>query len=175
MKESDLIPSFADHLVAAQVKLYSYILTLMPWPDQASDVLQETNIVLWREAAKFTEGTDFLAWARRVAYYQVLTHRRKAQRHPVVFGDAFLESLAGQAEGEADNVEHELLVLRECIQKLSPGERQMIHRRYDVGQSVKTIANESQESPNSVAVTLFRIRQTLLKCVRGKLAEHDRE
>ena len=57
--------SFADHLVAAQVKLYSYILTLMPWPDQASDVLQETNIVLWARRQSSPWGRIF--WLGPVA------------------------------------------------------------------------------------------------------------
>jgi len=70
MEDSDRIREIADRLVAAQAGLYSYILTLLPWSDQANDVLQETNLVLWREAAEFSRESNFQAWACRVAYFQ---------------------------------------------------------------------------------------------------------
>lgn len=175
MQDDDRISEIADRLVAAQAGLYSYILTLLPWPDQANDVLQETNLVLWREAADFSPDGNFQAWACRVAYFQVLTHRRKTHRSRVVFGDAFLEGLAQQAVPHDNNVEEERRFLRECMKGLPAGDRELIRKRYDAGKPVKAIAAELDESPNSVAVILFRIRQALMKCVQHRVAHRDRE
>ena len=174
MEDSDRIRDIADRLVAAQARLYGYILTLLPWPDQANDVLQETNLVLWREAAEFPHEGNFQAWACRVAYFQVLTHRRKLHRDRIVFGDAFLEGLAKQLVSGDENAEEERLFLRDCLKELPVDERELIHKRYDMGRSVKAIAIELDESPNSVAVILFRIRQALMKCVQDRLAQRDR-
>src|SRR5205814_6679679 len=55
--------------------VYGYILSLVPnWAD-ADEILQETNIRLWEEFEKFQAGTNFAAWAIRVAHFQVLTWR----------------------------------------------------------------------------------------------------
>jgi RNA polymerase sigma-70 factor, ECF subfamily len=174
MQDPDKISEFADRLTAAQAGLYSYILTLLPWPDQANDVLQETNLILWREAAEFSRDRNFQAWACRIAYFQVRTHRRKSVRDRIIFGDAFLEGLAQQAMLGDDNAEEERLFLRECLKDLSPAERELIRKRYDMGKSVKAIATEVDEVPASIAVVLFRIRQALMKCVQDRLAQHDR-
>jgi RNA polymerase sigma-70 factor, ECF subfamily len=174
MQDRDSANQFADRLIAAQAGLYSYILTLLPWPDQANDVLQETNLVLWREADEFSPESNFQAWACRVAYFQVLTYRRRSQRSRMVFGDAFLEGLAQQAAAGEENADEERQFLRQCLKELSTDEQELLHKRYDAGKSVKAIATELDESPNSVAVTLFRIRQALMKCVQFRTAQRDR-
>ncbi|MFN7134755.1 MAG: guanylate kinase, partial [Myxococcales bacterium] len=46
----------------------------------SEEVIQETNLVLWREFDRFQEGTNFAAWACRVALNQVLAWRKKRQR-----------------------------------------------------------------------------------------------
>lgn len=169
---------FADRLTAMQMRLYRYILTLLPLPDQANDVFQETNLALWRESSKFAEGTNFEAWACRVAYFQVLTHRRKAHRKPMLFGDDFLKDLAGpeHASADLDNIDEKLVFLRECIKRLTPDEQKLVRKRYGMEFSLKAIAMEIGQSPNWVGVVLFRIRQDLLKCVQNKMNDqHDGE
>jgi RNA polymerase sigma-70 factor, ECF subfamily len=174
VQNRDRTNEFADRLVAAQAGLYSYILTLLPWPDQANDVLQETNMVLWREADDFSPGGNFQAWACRVAYFQVLTYRRRSQRDRMVFGDVFLEGLAQEAAPADDDAEQERLFLRECLKELSADERELLQKRYDMGKPVNAIAAERDQSANAVAVALFRIRQALMKCVQVRLTERDR-
>ncbi len=50
---------------------------------QAQDVMQETNLVLWCTADQFQPGTNFAAWMMKVAYYQVLDHRRKLNKQAI--------------------------------------------------------------------------------------------
>ena len=56
-------------------------------------------MVLWRDAARFQPGTDFRAWAYRVAYYQVLAQRRKHDRDRLRFDESLLTVLAEQLDG----------------------------------------------------------------------------
>jgi RNA polymerase sigma-70 factor, ECF subfamily len=156
---------FADQLTAIQRGLYAYILTLLPSPGDASDVLQETNVVLWRDSARFEPGTDFRAWAYRVAYFQVLAQRRKKGRDRLRFDESLLKDIAKDIEHQAPEMEEEAMVLRGCLDKLPATDRELIACRYDAGVSVKLMATKLQQSPNAVAVRLFRIRQTLLDCV----------
>ena len=164
---------FADQLVAIQKGLYAYILTLLPWAEEASDVLQQTNLVLWRDAARFQPGTDFRAWAYRVAYFQVLAQRRKAGRERLRFDDALLRDLADKMQREPAEAEEEALLLQDCLRKLPPIDRELICRRYDAGVSVKVLAAQLRQSPNAVAVRLYRIRQALLECVQQGISDRE--
>ena len=64
--------NFVRLLIEAQGSLYAFILTLLANADTAKDVLQETNLVLWRKNEEFEAGTHFFAWARRIAEFQVM-------------------------------------------------------------------------------------------------------
>ncbi|NLF09591.1 MAG: sigma-70 family RNA polymerase sigma factor [Pirellulaceae bacterium] len=164
---------FSDQLVGIQKGLYAYILTLLPWPEEASDVLQQTNLVLWRDSAKFQIGTDFRAWAYRVAYFQVLAQRRKVQRDRLRFDDALMQELAANMDREAVYAEEEALILQDCMKLLPAKDRELICRRYDAGVSVKTMAADLNQSPNAVAVKLHRVRQKLLECMEQRGSERD--
>src|SRR5437763_2703792 len=82
-------------IAAAQRPLFSYIRSLVaPW-GSAEDVLQEVNLVLWRKAAEFDGRGEFLTWACRIAYLQVLAHRKQVQRKRfVALDDGILADLS---------------------------------------------------------------------------------
>ena len=64
--------AFVQLMTEHQGRLYAYVLSLLGDPDQANDVLQETNLVLWRNAGEFQMGSNFRAWAFRIAHFQVM-------------------------------------------------------------------------------------------------------
>ena len=68
---------FVGQITRHQTALRAYIISLMPGMDGVSDVLQETNLVLWEKRGKYQPGTNFQAWACAIARYEVKTHRRK--------------------------------------------------------------------------------------------------
>ena len=99
-------------------RVYGYIYTMLPrWAD-ADDVFQETSRVLWQKFGEFRSGTDFFAWARQVARYQVLYFRQRQQRCRVKFTDAFLDAVAATAADNAEQLEAEQRALAECMEKL---------------------------------------------------------
>lgn len=80
---------FITLLTSSQAALSSCILTLLPDRAAARDVLQETNLTLWRKADDFEPGTNFLGWTARIGQYHVLNHRRKLGRDKLGFDDSF--------------------------------------------------------------------------------------
>ncbi|MBA4065976.1 MAG: RNA polymerase subunit sigma-70 [Isosphaera sp.] len=158
-------------ITAAQRPLAAYVRTLVaPWgnPD---DVLQEVNLVLWRKAAEFDGRGEFLTWACRVAYLQVLAHRKKLRRDRTVpFDDAILADLAGPVAEKVAEVDDRLDALRRCLGTLSPDARRLVAARYADGGSVGAAAAEAGRTPESVRVSLHRIRKALLNCVRKRLS-----
>ena len=77
-----------------QRRLYAYILTLLPNRADADDVLQETSLAMWDKFDANGPPTDFLAWARRVAYHKVLDFYKKASRRTARLSRVFVERLA---------------------------------------------------------------------------------
>jgi RNA polymerase sigma-70 factor (ECF subfamily) len=162
---------FIREVTKAQRRLFAFIYSLVLRPQDAEDVLQETNVVLWQKAAEFQPGSDFNAWAFRVAQFQVMAFRKRRRRHPEGFDDALLDCLAEEARGRSDDRRHE--ALRGCLEGLSAEQRLLLARRYEPGASVNDLARAGGRSPKALSEALRRIRQALLDCVRRKLAAED--
>ena len=66
-----------------QRKIWWFINSLLPAPNAADDVLQETSLVMWRKWDQFDHDREFLPWACGIARLQVLKfvrqHRAKRQ------------------------------------------------------------------------------------------------
>ena len=156
---------FVGLMTEHQGRLFGYILSLLADPDAANDVLQETNMVLWRDSAEFKLGTNFKAWAFRVAHFQVMAWRQRQIRDRLVFEDDLLQVLTFSA-GETDEAfEARQDRLTDCIDKLAPNHREMVRRRYAEGTPLQSIAQERGMTANAVMQALFRIRQSLMQCV----------
>ncbi|MEQ8847422.1 sigma-70 family RNA polymerase sigma factor [Botrimarina sp.] len=162
---------FVRRLTECQNRLYVYILALLPDPDRARDVLQETNVVLWRKADQFEPGTSFQAWACKVAYYEVLTERRRRGRDKLLFDDSTMELVADAATKRLESHDERAVALDECLKRLDQQQRSRLHDRYGPGGSVQLAAQRAGRTPGSIAVTLHRIRAALLRCIEGKLAK----
>jgi len=162
---------FVRLLTEAQGKVYGYIVSLIPDRSRARDLLQETNITLWRKSDNFEEGTNFNAWACRVAYFHVLAFRRKMAREKLVFDDDILDYLAERndqriaEEGELSRSR----ALRHCLQKLPDHHRKLVESRYQPGASVQQIAAEEKRTVGAISQTLYRIRHNLMICIEKTL------
>lgn len=141
--------------------------------DQANDVVQETNVRLCREADQYPTIENFTAWACRVAYFEVLTNRKRRQRDRLVFDDDLLTLLASETETPrfAQDVTLRQRLLDRCLAELSESQRQLILKRYASEEAIHMLADELGRPVASVQQSLYRIRRTLLECVRRKMEE----
>lgn len=162
MRESE---GFVRLMTEHQGRLFGYILSLLGDPDPANDVLQETNVVLWRDSREFRPGTNFKAWAFRVAHFQVMAWRQRQIRDRLVFEDDLLEVLAFGAREADETFDARQQLLTGCLEKLDPPHREMVRRRYAEGHSLRALAADRGMTPNAVTQALFRIRQGLMQCV----------
>jgi RNA polymerase sigma-70 factor, ECF subfamily len=160
---------FVRSLIQHQNKIYAYILTLVADTSRAHDLLQETMVELWTNAAKFAPNTDFVAWACRVAYFKVLAYRRDRGREPLLFSSELLETLALACSEEAARGDSRSSALSDCVSALPGPQQRLIMDRYAPGGSVKKLAAKTGRSAQGLAVTLHRIRQSLLDCISAKL------
>ena len=164
---------FVGQISRAQRALYAFAFSLLRHAADADDVLQETNLVLWRKCGEFQPGTDFLAWAFRVTHFQVLAHRQRKQRARECFDEELIAQLAAEAEEQRADFEIRRRALAECLQKLPGEKRALIARRYEPDGCVNDLAAERGSTPKAVSELLRRIRRTLLLCIENTLAREE--
>ena len=164
---------FMSLVLKGQGRLYQYIRTLMPREHSVEDVMQETLLILWRKFDQFEAGTNFDAWAAKIAYYEVLKERGRLGRLLQVFDDDVLERIAVEAAEQPVRFEAVRVILEECLAKLKPDDRALIEGRYMPGVKMTELAETLGRPANSVYKSLGRIRQQLLACMTAGLQDED--
>src|SRR4029078_6183261 len=107
---------FVELMTQHQGRLYGYILSLSGDPDAANDVLQEANIVLWKQSNQFEPGSNFKAWAFRIAHFQYMAYRQKRLRDKVLFSDDLLSLLTTEAKEIDERHESRAAALGKCLE-----------------------------------------------------------
>jgi RNA polymerase sigma-70 factor (ECF subfamily) len=160
----------ADDLVTLmtqyQGRLYVYILSLIGDSNAANDVLQETNIVLWKESGQFVLGTNFKAWAFRIAHFQCMAYRQRRLRDKVLFDDEVIAALAMEAKELDETYEERATALGRCLEQIHARSREALRLRYAEQLAVKEVAEQMHRTANAVSQLLFRARQWLITCVK---------
>ena len=168
--EHFLDEAFVAEISEAQVALNAYILKLVGHYHHAKDILQETNMILWKKRMDWDPQTPFLKWAYRVAYFQTKGHFRdqKKQKDRFFFSPDLLELLS--ADTPKDEGGEELrAALESCLKTLDQDKREALMERYQGEHSVEAIANRRGQSPNTFSQMLRRLRGQLSKCIEQKL------
>ena len=155
--------------VRHQARIKGFILALLPDFAMAEDVLQETFLVVQRKADEFEAGTNFLAWAFRIARFQVMKAQVAHQREAGRFSDAVLESLAESAPVEPWD-DRRLALLPGCLDKLSPQARRIVDLFYRDEHRPQEIAQRLSWTPAAVSVALSRARKSLRECIERQLS-----
>lgn len=164
---------FVQLFARVRENLFAYIFTLLPQWSDAEDVFQQTSLVLWRKFGEFEPESNFLAWACRVAFFEVRNFQRVASRDRLRFSDVVLAQLAEQRviSSEKSNQRREFLL--DCIAKLTEGQRTLLLSTYDDKKTIRQLADESERSPQTLYNRLNRIRRTLFECVEAAMGRQE--
>ena len=77
------------------------------------DVVQETNLVLWRKKDEFREDAPFMPWALAIARFQVLAHVRDQGRDKCLLDSELVAALSEDTERKVDQLENMRIALAE--------------------------------------------------------------
>ena len=150
--------------------LYAYLMTLLGNPGHAEEVFQETCVVLWREYESFDVSTNFKRWAGVVALNQVRKFRRNFRKNEVWLSDGVLDRVAEEAVEQADDLESRRRALHDCMEKLSPSDRDLVRVCYsDTKTTIKDAAAALGRSSNTAYKAMGRIRRALHDCITRHL------
>lgn len=151
--------------------LFAYLVSLLGSAAHAEEVFQEVCVVLWREYETFQLGTDFVRWVSVIAHNQVHRFRRQQRRVGPQLSEATVDLLAQDAVERADLLESRRAALGNCLEKLTPNDRQLVRSCYgDTRTNFKSAAENLGRPANTVYKALNRIRRALHECIDRTLS-----
>ena len=169
--DGDPDEAFIRSFTQSQRPLFLYLLPMLGNPADADEVLQETNLVIWKKRADFEPGTNFLAWGRTIGRLEVFRFRRNRGRKLTFLEQSIMEAVAEESEsiGSETGLRQEALSL--CMEQLRPKDRELIRMRYAADANGDKVAHQLGRPANSVYQSLGRIRRALMECIQHRLAE----
>lgn len=151
-----------------------FILGLVHSPQDAEEILGDTNLLLWEKFEEFQPGTDFRAWACRIAHYRVLKFRERQRFRSkwLPLSDEILSSITETTIRHVDILESRRIILGECLQKLPEQDRELLDRRHHGGATIAQISQEIGRPLEGLYKVYQRIYRTLAECIdRGMSRE----
>jgi RNA polymerase sigma-70 factor (ECF subfamily) len=164
---------FVRLLATCQRRVFLYALGLVHNAADAEEILQETNLVLWRKFDQYEPGTDFARWACRIAHFEVLKFRERRARDQRLFTSEFIEALAVESEQSFDEFDARREALAHCLGELREPDRQLVLRRYQEHATTRSVAEALGRSVQGTRRSLHRIRLALLACIERTLAAKE--
>jgi RNA polymerase sigma-70 factor (ECF subfamily) len=155
---------FNDLTLAHQERVFRFIMTLVPNPSEAEDLLQQTLMTAWTIRDRFDPAQDFVRWLCGIAHNHVRNYLRKRQHGPQLLSSEVMDQLAAEHLEIDEVLEEQRRSLQHCLGQLPPHERAFVERCYG-GATIKGVADSMSKSPNVVYKTLRRIRLKLLECI----------
>lgn len=163
---------FVSLLARHDRSLGIYVISLCPNLSEAEDIIQEVKLFMWRNFEKFAPGTNFLAWAKNIAFYTVLSYRKKKTKQPKLLGDDFLHAVAAEIDNRHEELEKRQKLLSTCIKKLGEKEHEVLRLRYTQQLGIEQLAEKLDRTVAAVYRHLSRIRLVLHQCVAQQEAIH---
>jgi RNA polymerase sigma-70 factor (ECF subfamily) len=170
MAEADRTTAFLELLTTHERALSIYVHSLVPRDTAAEDILQQTKMLLWKHFDDFQVGTNFLAWARKTAFHQILTHRRQKKREHLPLDEVALEALGMAVTQLAGDVSLRQEALRTCLARLPMEHRQLVQLRYYEDLEIDQVAEKLRRTAGAVYRALSRVRMSLMECVERQIA-----
>jgi len=162
--------TFVSLVASHQLVLTGFLRTLIHRHSELDDVLQETNLVLWRKRREYDGDRPFAPWACKIAHFQALSHlKSRAGTAPQPLGEAALGQLAQLSMQRVGQMDRQLEEMQRCLRKLSRSHRQLVQARYQENSSVRQIAENLGKTPHSISMILYRLRNILRDCVERSL------
>lgn len=177
---SDLIARIAAGDETAMRALYeslahSITIFIRGWlrdPSEASDIVHETMLVVWRDAAKFEGRSSLKSWIFGIAKNKALERNRAGARLET-HDDVIPEDVSddGDDPHTALDALEDAKAVRECISTLSPAHQRAVHLCFFDDLSYAEIAEIEACPVGTVKTRIMHAKKLLLRCVTAKSKE----
>jgi RNA polymerase sigma-70 factor (ECF subfamily) len=156
-----------------QEMLLAYAAFRVPDAALVDEVVQQTFIRAYEQLAEYQPDKDFGIWLRAICRFMILAELKRATRErenregyrehlQLKLLAAALERAGSQGDDDLGGR------LKVCLGKLQETSRALVAYRYRQLMKIDEIARQMGQSLSWVATTLFRIRESLRKCMEAK-------
>lgn len=154
--------------LTAESALRRYILMVLPNPNDANDILQQTALALWNKFDSYDRSKPFQQWAFGFAAMEVKRFLRRQASSQRWINEAAAEQIYAQVSPEALDLERQKFQkLSECLRQLPPRHQSMVRSYYFHKMTVPEVASFIGTSTEAIYKGLQRIRQALQQCLQG--------
>ena len=160
---------FAEH----EPSVRTFVRSLTPSRTDASEVMQEVAVVLWKKFGEFDAARDFRKWAFGIARFEVLAFLRDRARDRHVFDEELVARLADEAAAAEPRHATQREALEKCLERLSERQRALVLEAYTKGARMDELAGRRGQTAMSLYKMLHRIRQALLECVQRTISQEE--
>ena len=156
---------FDEQFVRCQDRLYTYIASLVPNPQDVGELFQQTSLQLLQNWKKYDPQRPFMPWACAVALNEVRTFARRQRRRARLLSDALLAAVSEAQFKAAELIDARLDALSGCVGKLPRAKRALIEKCYSGECSIKDVAASMSLQPQTLYKRLQRVRRELYRCI----------
>lgn len=149
--------------------LFGYILALVPNFADAEEIAQQVRLRLWEQFDEYDPEKDFGAWAKTIAHYLVLAHRKSSSQKRIQFNTETIDAIAQEVSSFAEREDDRKWAMQECLGKMEEPKRRLLMRYYSTGNTLREIAAEVGRSFDAVRHSVLRTRLALADCVERVL------
>jgi len=163
---------FVGLLTASHDKLQGYLLSLLGRWHDAQDVLQRASVLMWQKYGSFESGTDFMAWASTICFYEAKVFQRTASRSASHFDDDLLALLAEERVEDLRRQARRMKALETCLDSLREDDRRLLRASCAGHGDIAALAARMGRAPRTLYNKLAILRRLLADCVVHRLQEH---
>jgi RNA polymerase sigma-70 factor (ECF subfamily) len=157
-----------------QDMLLAYAAYRLPDAALVDEVVQQTFIRAYEQLGDYDPSKDLGTWLRTICKFMILAELKRVSRDKQnrdTYKDRVRGSLAEAALERADGADpDDLRRLKSCIDQLQKTSRELVKARYLQALPLGDIARKFGQSAAWVATTLFRVRDTLRRCLEQQEA-----
>ena len=163
----DPTEDFLKLLAEYEYSIKVYIITMIPRIYDAEDIMQDVRLTMWKKFESFEQGTNFKAWALKIAYFKIMDFRKRKGREnkKLMFTDEFYDAVDTASKKSSFDENGKRQDLQSCINKLQGPHREMIVMRYKNKLSVEEISEQMGRTVTATYRVISRIRASLKKCM----------
>jgi RNA polymerase sigma-70 factor (ECF subfamily) len=164
--------ALAEALLHYRGMLFGFIYSLVRDVLVAEEIFQEVAVIALEKDRKGDELIREPAqWLKEVVRRLVQAGFRTRQGRVVQVEPDYLEQVAQAKEIDelTDPQQTQLAALGNCLEHVSPQNRDLLQRRYVQGASYEEIARHMQRTPGALRVLIHRIQRHLADCVEHRL------
>jgi RNA polymerase sigma-70 factor (ECF subfamily) len=150
------------------VRVYRFVLRLMKDQGMAEDIVADTFLDVWRQAARFERRSSGTTWILSIARFKALDVLRKRREDSL--DDEAAEAIADGADDPEVSLQkaNKGEIMRACLSELSADHRAIVDLVYYHEQSVAEVAAVLGIPENTVKTRMFYARKRLSELLAAR-------